>query len=88
MSCSSSLVTCREFIDFLMDYLSGDLPDDQRQEFDRHLGECPSCVAYMKTYKQAVEIGRSVLAPTDDPVPEDVPEDLLKAIFAARKKDG
>ncbi len=79
-------VTCREFIEFLMDYLSGEMPEAQRDEFDNHLSCCPSCIAYMKTYKQTIDIGKAALAPTDEPVPGEVPEDLVKAVLAARKK--
>jgi len=79
-------VTCREFVDFLDDYLSGALGDEARGGFHAHLAACPSCVAYMKTYQAAVQLGRSVLTRSDEPVPEEVPEELVRAILATRKK--
>ena len=79
-------VTCREFVDFLDDYLSGSLPEVTRAEFNSHLSNCPPCVAYMKTYEASVRLGRAVLTRADDPVPEEVPEDLVRAILDARKK--
>lgn len=79
-------VTCREFVEFLDGYLSGALPDQRRAEFNAHLAACPSCVAYMNTYQAAAKLGRAVLTRADDPVPEDVPEELVRAILAARKK--
>ena len=33
------MITCRELTDFLIDYTSGDLPPNQRAEFERHPGE-------------------------------------------------
>ena len=33
-------VTCREFADFMADYLSGELAPDLRQPFDYHLSLC------------------------------------------------
>jgi len=66
-----------------MSYLDNDLPDDQRAEFDRHMAACPSCVDYLKTYEKTVQLAKSC---ADDPVPADVPESLVQAILAARKK--
>jgi anti-sigma factor RsiW len=81
-------MTCREFLDFLWAYLSAEVTDAQREEFEYHLSGCPSCVAYMKSYQQTVALGKEAFARTDEPVPEDVPEDLVGAILAAlRKRD-
>lgn len=79
-------VTCRDFVDFLDDYLSGSLPEDRRAEFNSHLSQCPSCVAYMKTYRVSIALGRAALTRSEEPVPEEVPEELVRAILAARKK--
>ncbi len=78
-------MTCRTFVEFLMDYLSGGLPPGARDEFDGHLAECTACVAYMKTYKTTVELGKSAFKDLDAEVPRDVPKDLVKAILAARR---
>ncbi len=78
-----TFITCRELIDFLMDYLDGTLPPDRRQEFQRHLGVCPSCIAYLEGYKSTIRLGKSALAPTDDPAADKAPEGLLRAIKAA-----
>lgn len=79
-------MTCREVIEFLMEYRSGDLLPAERQAFEEHLAECEACVAYIKTYEDAVNAGKAVFSHPDDELPEDVPEDLVKAILAARKK--
>ncbi len=78
-------MTCRTFIDFLMEYLSGELPRSQRDEFDAHLAECVECVAYLKTYNETVTLGKAAFEDHDAAVPADVPEDLVKAILAARR---
>ncbi len=80
------MITCRELTDFLMAYLDGDLSPLERAEFERHLAVCPPCVAYLDTYKQTIQIGKSVCGRPDDPLPRDIPEDLIKAILAARDK--
>jgi anti-sigma factor RsiW len=79
-------VTCRELVEFLDDYLAGVLPEAKRDEFNFHLSSCPPCVSYMQSYVEAARLGKAALAATDEPA-ADVPEDLVQAILAARKKD-
>jgi len=78
-------MTCREFVDFLMAYLDGELPEGQRGVFEGHLVDCPPCKDYLETYRETVELGRRVCCGADAPVPEDVPESLVRAILEARK---
>jgi len=78
-------VNCREFVEFLMDYLEDELPERQRSVFESHLGICPSCVTYLDTYREAVRLGHAVCRGEDAPVPEDAPEELVRAILAARR---
>jgi anti-sigma factor RsiW len=78
-------MNCREFTEFLMAYLDGELPDDQRSAFDYHLHGCQSCVNYMDSYRATVALGRAACA-EDVPMPDDVPEALVQAILAARAK--
>jgi anti-sigma factor RsiW len=79
-------VTCREFVAFLDDYLGGALSEEERARFNAHLADCPSCVAYLKTYQAAAEMGKAVLRRSEEPVPDGVPEELVRAILAARKQ--
>ncbi len=82
-------MTCREFVDFLWRYFSRELSNEERFEFDAHLAVCPACVAYLETYRGSIELAREALPPSsNDPVPEEVPEDLVQAILAAREQAG
>lgn len=78
-------MTCRELIEFLMAYLDRELPEDQVRVFEEHLRLCPPCEAYLETYQEAVREGRAVCA-EEDAAPAEVPEDLVRAILAARSK--
>ena len=75
-------MTCREFADFMADYLSGELPADVRAQFEHHLSVCTNCVKYLAGYRGAIALGKHAF---DDQVPADVPEDLVKAILAAKR---
>jgi len=79
-------MTCREFIGFMADYLSGELPDSQRSTFDEHLAGCEDCVHYLDTYRESVRLGKAALGEWEDPVPEEVPGQLVSAILAAVRK--
>lgn len=77
-------MTCRELIEFLIDYDSGELDGDVRAEFERHLGTCPPCLAYLDTYRRTVQLGREALADGDGAALPEMPEELVRAILAAR----
>ena len=77
-------ITCREFVEFLDDYLAAALPDAERPAFNAHLAACPSCVAYMRTYQASIRLGKAVLSGPE--LPAHVPEELLQALLAACKK--
>jgi anti-sigma factor (TIGR02949 family) len=80
-------VTCRDFVDFLSEYFSGELVDAQRTEFEAHLAECPTCVAYLDTYRKTIQLIKTVCAQPEARVPDEVPEQLVNAILAARAAD-
>ncbi|MBM4383792.1 MAG: zf-HC2 domain-containing protein [Deltaproteobacteria bacterium] len=77
-------MTCREFTEFLMAYLDGELASDVRSAFESHMFGCQTCVNYLESYQATIQLGRVACA-EDEPVPSDVPESLVQAILAARK---
>jgi anti-sigma factor RsiW len=77
-------MTCREFADFLTQYLSGELSPAERSLFDEHLAQCPDCVAYLRTYQQTIHLAKAAFRPPGLLVSGDVPEDLVRAVLAAR----
>jgi len=79
-------LTCREFADFLMDYLSGEMASDTRQTFDSHLNECINCRRYLTSYEETVKLGKRAFDDERAAVPADVPEALVKAILATRER--
>jgi anti-sigma factor RsiW len=80
-------MNCREFTEFLHEYLFGNLPAEERAEFDKHLAECPWCVAYLDSYKKTIQLEQAAFAASEDaPPPEDAPEELIQAILHARSR--
>jgi len=78
-------MTCREFVDFIADYLAGELAPDERASFEGHLAVCPACVTYLKDYRATLRLGRIAFDDPDASVTDRVPQGLVKAILAARK---
>ena len=79
-------MTCRELADFIVDYLSGELPVDVRTSFEHHLTLCPACVNYLAAYQTTVDLTRRVVRDQADDAPADAPEELIRAILASRKQ--
>lgn len=79
---------CREIIDAIADYLDGAMPADERGTFEMHLSVCPACVAYIESYKQTLALGKDAFEAASSPAAAPIPEDLVKAVLAARKKPG
>ncbi len=81
------MMTCQELIDFIAAWLDDELPTETRLEFERHLELCPDCVDYLDGYRQAVSLSRDALVEcAEEELPQDVPESLVQAVLAARRK--
>jgi anti-sigma factor RsiW len=80
-------MNCREFTEFLYDYLYGNLPADERVTFDEHLAECPWCVAYLDSYRKTIQMSQAAYSASEiAPPPADAPEELVQAILHARAR--
>jgi anti-sigma factor RsiW len=78
-------MTCREFVDFLMEYLDGELPAESKSVFETHLEKCPPCGAYLHNYEQTVRMAADMVdCEEQDALPE-APEALVQAVLRARK---
>jgi len=77
-SSNEPYITCRQVIEFIVDYLDGSLSAEDLRQFQRHLAVCESCVVYLQTYEQTLRLAR------DTGEELDLPEDLVAAVLAAR----
>jgi len=79
-----NMITCVEFEGFIMDYLDGSLPGGQKKKFEWHLRICRECREYLAAYERTIEVGKTALGPAHEAVPNEVPEDLIKAVLDSR----
>jgi anti-sigma factor RsiW len=77
------LLTCKQFLDELSDYLDENTAGEARESLERHLSACPNCWVICDTTRKTIQIYRGM-----DPVP--VPEEVHSRLMAAleRKKQG
>lgn len=78
------MINCTEFETFLLDYFEGSLPARQRKIFELHMKLCRECREYLAAYRRTIEVSKRAFEHGDAPLPDDVPEDLIRAILVAR----
>jgi hypothetical protein len=77
-------MTCREFEDFLVDFLDGSLTHRQRFVFEIHLKTCSDCRAYLDRYRRTVALGQKACGEkAETPPPLEMPPRLVQAIEQA-----
>ena len=79
-------MTCRECSEFLSDYREGTLVADVRATFEEHLDRCRNCREYLTQYEASIRASQSACAHQDDDARDAFPEELVKAILAARNR--
>ena len=53
--------TCRDEVGLIADYVVGRLNPPVLAAFEKHLGQCPDCTAFLNTYKKTIEATKSFL---------------------------
>jgi len=74
------VLTCREVVAFLDAYVAGELPPARVELFERHLAACPDCLAYLESYRNAIELGRAAFLAESSEVPEELVDSILAAL--------
>ncbi|MGE5303196.1 MAG: anti-sigma factor family protein [Alphaproteobacteria bacterium] len=52
---------CKDEVRLIADYLAGDLKPPVLAAFERHVNQCPDCMAFLKTYKKTIDVTQSFL---------------------------
>ena len=81
------MITCREFNDFIIEYVEGTLTDKQIILFNRHMRVCPMCRNFLKTYIAAYKAKDYIFPYEDIDVPDAVPQDLIDAILDIKRAE-
>ena len=55
------MMTCREVVERLIDFVSDELVPEQRELIEQHLRGCPPCSAYLESYRFIMQLPKRVL---------------------------
>ena len=80
-----SSVSCIELIAFLDAYVDDELDSETRGDFDRHPLVCPSCRAYLATYKETIDLARGA-AEREEDLAHDAPPELIEAVLTSKSR--
>ncbi len=72
-----SLLSCKDFLAELNDYLDESAQADLRAELERHLAECPNCWVICDTTQKTIQIYKGM---DPYPVSEGVRSRLMEAL--------
>ena len=71
------MLTCKQFMQELSDYLDESVDAATRHELERHINECPNCWVVADTTRRTVQIYKGM---DPFPVPADVQSRLMSAL--------
>jgi anti-sigma factor RsiW len=80
------LLTCKDFLHELSDYLDENLDSEVRAKLEKHITECPNCWVIADTTRKTIKIYKG-MEPYS--IPPDVESRLMKALerkMASREK--
>lgn len=79
------MLTCKDFLAELSDYLDEKTKADLRTKLERHLAECPNCWVVADTTRKTIQVYKGMSACA---IPDDVHSRLMAAMekkMAAKK---
>jgi anti-sigma factor RsiW len=76
-------MTCRELVELLIDFVSDELPEENRQRIEQHLSRCPPCEAYLASYRTTIRLTRQLPC---EPIPPELKARLIAALTEIRQE--
>jgi anti-sigma factor RsiW len=71
------LLTCKDFLRELSDYLDENLDAEIRSKLETHITECPNCWVIADTTRKTIRIYKGM---DPQPIPEDIEGRLMQAL--------
>ncbi|HLK65271.1 MAG TPA: zf-HC2 domain-containing protein [Bryobacteraceae bacterium] len=71
------MLTCKDFLSELTDYLDENLDAALRAKLEKHITECPNCWVIADTTRKTIQIYRGM---DPVPIPTDVESRLMRAL--------
>ena len=71
------LLTCKEFLQELSDYLDATVDAELRRKLEAHINECPNCFVILDTTQRTIKVYKG-MQPQE--IPQEVHARLMKAV--------
>ena len=71
------MLTCKDFLQDLSDYLDETCSQDLRKELEKHVSECPNCWVVVDTTKRTIQVYKGM---EPQPIPDNVKSRLMAAL--------
>ncbi|MGP0070380.1 MAG: anti-sigma factor family protein [Bryobacteraceae bacterium] len=71
------MLTCKEFLQELTDYLDSTVDAELRVKLERHISECPNCFVILDTTQKTIKVYKGV---EPQAIPNEVHVRLMKAV--------
>ena len=79
----ANVMTCKELVELVTEYLEGTLSADVRARMDQHLAGCDGCTHYLEQMRQTIRLTGQV---REENLSQPQRDDLLR-LFRDWKKD-
>ena len=79
------MLTCKQFLSELNEYLEGTLDPNIQAEIQRHVNECPNCWVVCDTTEKTLKVFKGMEAKA---VPSHIQEKLMQALERKMKEKG
>ena len=73
------MLTCKEFLQELNDYLDESVDGELRKRLEAHITECPNCFVIFDTTRRTVQVYKGMQ-------PQSIPEDVRARLMQALEK--
>ena len=71
------MLTCKDFLHELNDYLDGTCDPELRGKLEKHINECPNCWVICDTSNKTIQVYRGM---DPQPIPHDLHDRLMLAL--------
>lgn len=71
---------CEDLVGIIIDYVEETMDPLLREEFERHMGDCESCLAFFKTYQKTRELIKETSC-------DDIPQEVQLRVKAFLKRN-
>jgi len=77
--CLFHFTECGKTKKLLYEFVEGELPQETQHKLEEHLGDCPACLEYVKSYRRTIELTHCHCLP-DKPMPDSLKQKLHEFI--------